>query len=105
VSWGGGGSNSTKNDAHVASVPNGGRLNRVFELVGVAYGPRLEPGTEAHVEASKQRKVDAYSKVANKCMKVPVKKRTELLMIVVPRAKSSGKRPSDVEIASAKPVK
>jgi hypothetical protein len=36
---------------------------------------------------------------------VPGKKNAEPLNIVVPRAKSGVKRPSDVEIASAKPVK
>jgi hypothetical protein len=38
-------------------------------------------------------------------MKVSGKKKTEPLKIVVPRAKSSTKRPSDAEIALAKPVK
>jgi hypothetical protein len=33
-----------------------GGLNRVFELVGMVYGSRPEPGTEAHVEAWKKRK-------------------------------------------------
>jgi hypothetical protein len=47
-------------------LPSGGRLNRVFELTGVTYGSRLEPRTEANVEASKKRKVDAYGKAACK---------------------------------------
>jgi hypothetical protein len=44
----------------------GGRLNRVFEMAGIPYRPRPEPGTKAHVEALKKRKVDANSKVAGK---------------------------------------
>jgi hypothetical protein len=32
-------------------VSNGGRLNRVFELAGVAYEPRPVPGIEAYTEA------------------------------------------------------
>jgi hypothetical protein len=39
-----GGYSRPEHDACVASLPNGGRLNRVFELVGVAYGARPVPG-------------------------------------------------------------
>jgi hypothetical protein len=55
----------------VASLPNGGRLNRVFELAGVVYGPRPVPGCEAYTKASRKRKADAHGKTNSKCGKVP----------------------------------
>jgi hypothetical protein len=100
-----GGYSRPEQDACVASLPNGGCLNQVFELAGVAYGPRPEPGTEAHVEASKKRKTNAYSKTGNKRAKVPAEKKTRPLKIIVSKTKSGVKRPSDAEIASAKPIK
>jgi hypothetical protein len=57
----------------------------------VAYKPCPEPGTEAHAEASKKRKADAYSKMANKHVKALAMKKTRALKIVVPKAKSSVK--------------
>jgi hypothetical protein len=74
-------------------------------LPGVAYGPRLKPGTEAHVEALKKRKEDAYNKTTGKCAKSPVKKKARVLKIVVLKAKSGVKRPSRAEEASLKSVK
>jgi hypothetical protein len=53
-----------KHDICMASLPNGGQLNWVFELVRVSYGPQPLPGTDAFIEASKKRKMDA----AGKCM-------------------------------------
>jgi hypothetical protein len=35
-----------EHDVCVANLPNGGRLNWVFELAEVAYGPWPEPGTK-----------------------------------------------------------
>jgi hypothetical protein len=35
-----------------------GRVNRVFEHVGVPYGPCLKPGSEACEEATKKIKND-----------------------------------------------
>jgi hypothetical protein len=55
-----------EHDACVRSLPNGGCLNRVFEIVGIAYAPCPQPGMEASVEAAKKRKVDAYRKTAGK---------------------------------------
>jgi hypothetical protein len=51
-----------EHDACIQALPNGGRLNRVFEKVGVAYGPYPEPGTEASMKAARKRKVDAGKK-------------------------------------------
>jgi hypothetical protein len=45
----------------------------------------------AHAEASKKRKADAYSKMANKHVKALVMKKTRALKIVVPKAKSGVK--------------
>jgi hypothetical protein len=40
-----------EHDACIANLHNEGRLNQVFELAEVAYGPRPEPGTEEFIEA------------------------------------------------------
>jgi hypothetical protein len=42
----------TEHEAHVSSLPNGGCLNRVLKLTGVAYGPRPVP---ASAEVLKKR--------------------------------------------------
>jgi hypothetical protein len=39
----------------VEMLPNGGRVNRVFEEADVLYEPRLETGSEACEEAAKKR--------------------------------------------------
>jgi hypothetical protein len=56
--------------AYVETVPNGGRVNRVFKQAGVPYGPRLEPDSEACEEATKKRKSDAGDGPSGKCVKV-----------------------------------
>jgi hypothetical protein len=53
-------------DACVNALPNGGRLNRVFEKAGVTYGPRPKPGTKA----AKKRKADDCIRSARKQKKV-----------------------------------
>jgi hypothetical protein len=94
-----------EHDACIKSLPNGSCLNRVFEMAGIAYGRRPQPGTEASSEASKKRKVDSYSQTAGRHAMVPAKKETIPLKISVPKVKAGLKRPSDVELALAKPVK
>jgi hypothetical protein len=64
-----------EHEACIASLPNNGRLNRVLEVAGVAYGPRVVP---IFVEVSKKRKSDATVKVLAKRLKVPEKKGAEL---------------------------
>jgi hypothetical protein len=64
-----------EHDTCVASLCNGGRLNHVFELAGVAYMPRPVPGTYAFTEASKRRKMDAAGKTPVKRAKAPGKKK------------------------------
>jgi hypothetical protein len=46
-------------------LSNGAQLNRVFELAGVSHGPQPQLGTEVSMEASKQRKTDAYGREAH----------------------------------------
>jgi hypothetical protein len=94
-----------EHDTCVASLRNEGRLNCVFELVGVAYRPRLVPGTEAFTEASRKRKMDVTGKTPVKRVEAPRKKKGEPVKVVVPLGKTSLKRPSDEEVTSARPVK
>jgi hypothetical protein len=49
-----------KHDAYFKSLPNGGRLNWVFEKAGIAYVPSPQPSTNARAEAAGKRKVEAY---------------------------------------------
>jgi hypothetical protein len=51
-----------EHDVCMAGLLNWGRLNHMFELAGVPYGPRPVPGMEAFTEASKKRKMDATGK-------------------------------------------
>jgi hypothetical protein len=76
-----------EHDVCVASVPKGGRLNPMFDLAGVLYGPRPVPCTEA----SKKMKMDAVGKTAAKRSKARGKKKAEPLKIVVPWAKTGAK--------------
>jgi hypothetical protein len=46
----------------VVKLSNGGRLNRVFEQMGVSYGPRPLPGSEAFRPASRKKKADLSKK-------------------------------------------
>jgi hypothetical protein len=96
--------------ACMSDLHNKGRLNCVFELVGVLYGPRPMAGTDAFPEDSKKRKIDAtgktpVGKMPLKCVKAPGKKKAEPLKIVVSWTKSGSKTPSDVEVASTEPAK
>jgi hypothetical protein len=69
-----------EHDAYIKALSNGGRLNRVFKKAGVAYGPRLKPGTEASTEDAKKRKADACVRPVGKRVKVPGKKNVESAM-------------------------
>jgi hypothetical protein len=64
-----------EHDACIKALPNGGRLNQVFEKASVAYVPHLEPGNEVSTEAAKKRKVDACVQPAGKWVKVAKKKK------------------------------
>jgi hypothetical protein len=65
----------TEHHACISLRPKGGRLNWVFKQAGVAYGPHLEPGSEASKEAAKKRNNDAGVGPVGKRMKVPGKKK------------------------------
>jgi hypothetical protein len=56
----------------------------VFELAGVAYGPRLVPGSNAFTEASKKRKADATGKAPAKRARASKKKKGESAKVVAP---------------------
>jgi hypothetical protein len=90
-----------EHDACLRQVRNDGQLNRVFELVGVAYGPRLVPGTEV----ARKRKLDAIGKDSSKRPKVAGKKKVETTKVAPSHEKTGLKRPSAMEVASAKPLK
>jgi hypothetical protein len=55
-----------EHDVYFQALPNGGRLNQVFEKAGVACGPCPQPGSEASTEATKKRKTDACIKSSGK---------------------------------------
>jgi hypothetical protein len=59
-----------EHDVCIASVPNEGRVNWVFEQASVPYGPHLELGSEASKEAVRKRKDDAGTGPAGKHTKV-----------------------------------
>jgi hypothetical protein len=47
-----------EHEACIQEVPNGGRLNQVFNKAGMVYGPRAEPSIEASTEATRKRKAN-----------------------------------------------
>jgi hypothetical protein len=67
----------------VESVPNGGRVNKVFEQAGLPYGRRLERGSEEYEEATKERKNDAGAEPSRKCAKVSGQK---VMLVKMPMA-------------------
>jgi hypothetical protein len=42
--------------ACIKSMSNEGHLNRVWEKAGIAYAPRLQPGTDTSMKAARKRK-------------------------------------------------
>jgi hypothetical protein len=54
----------------VMKLSNDGHLNRVFEQMGIPYGPRPLPGTDAFVAATKNRKANVSKKTVMKKAKV-----------------------------------
>jgi hypothetical protein len=94
-----------EHDACLAHMHNRGRLNHIFELAGVTYGPRPVPGTEEFTEAMRKRKLDATGRNPSKHLMAVVKKKMEAAKVAPSRGKASLKRPSAVEVASARPLK
>jgi hypothetical protein len=95
----------SEHDACIARLHNEGQLNRVLELTGVAYGPRLVPGSDASIKASKKRKTDSIGRVLVKRSKAPENKKAETVKTSTLQGKISLKRPPDMEVASAKSIK
>jgi hypothetical protein len=50
----------------VVNIPNGGRLNRILEKMGVPYFPRPKPGSVASLSANKKRKAEVPKKLLTK---------------------------------------
>jgi hypothetical protein len=82
------GSYGRAENACIKALPNGGRLNQVFEKAGVAYGPRPKLGTEASMEAAKKRKPDVCVQPVGKRVKVAKKNKVvpTLKGMAVPKA-------------------
>jgi hypothetical protein len=56
----------SKHDTCITRLQSRDRLNCVLELVGVTYGPRPVPGSDAFTVASKRRKTDFVGKASMK---------------------------------------
>jgi hypothetical protein len=97
-----GGYTRAEHEACNASLPNNGRLNCVLEVAGVGYGPRPVP---VSAEVLKKRKADGAAKVLAKRPKVAEKKSAGLAKVSGSRGSGSSKRPSGVDILSAKSTK
>jgi hypothetical protein len=92
----------TEHEACIAGLQNNGRLNRVLNLVGVAYGPHP---VLVSTEALKKRKVDATRKVLAKLLKACEKKKVETAKVAAAQVKGGLKWSSDTDISSAKSAK
>jgi hypothetical protein len=78
-----------EHESCITNLCNGGRLNRVFELAEVAYGPRLEPNTDEFTEALKKRQIDATRKNPGKHARELGKKKVETVKVAVPQGECS----------------
>jgi hypothetical protein len=81
-----------EHDACIGVVPNEGRMNRVFEKIGVPYGPCLVPSSKASKETVKKR-IDAGARPVGKHAKVSGQK------VKPPKATMT---PKSIEVASSK---
>jgi hypothetical protein len=78
-----------EHDVCIMSVPNEGRVNRVFKHAGVPYGPCSEPRSEASKEAAKKRRDNADAGPARKHAKVSGWKATTPKALVVAKGTSA----------------
>jgi hypothetical protein len=102
-------------------LPNGGRLNCVFEQTELTYVPGPLPDSEANQAAKEKRKVEVSKNPAAKRAKnspiraTPSKappppsktgppKKISIVKIVQPRAKPEPQGTSEIELALTKPV-
>jgi hypothetical protein len=53
----------------VTKLPNGGRISRVLEQIGVSYAPRPLLSIEAFTTATRKRKADMSKKTVAKKVK------------------------------------
>jgi hypothetical protein len=81
-------------------LPNGGRLNWMFEQMGVPYAPQPMSGTVAFTAAMKKLKVDALGKKAVKKAKVASVKKMGVIKIVRPKMRGTSK----IESTLVKPI-
>jgi hypothetical protein len=96
----------------MAKLPNGGRLNHVFEQMGLAYAPCPLPGTEAFQATREKRKSEVSKKpIAKKVKTAPIwaisskmmpLKRIGIVKMVRPKAKIGLQGMSEIELALAK---
>jgi hypothetical protein len=91
-----------EHEACTTSLPNNGRLNRVLEVVGVAYGSCPLP---VSAEVLKKREADAIAKVLAKRPKVTEKKGAGLAKVSGLHASGGSKWPSGADIPPAKSAK
>jgi hypothetical protein len=91
-----------EHEACTTSLPNNGRLNRVLEVVGVAYGSCPMP---VSAEVLKKREADAIAKVLAKRPKVTEKKGAGLAKVSGLHASGGSKWPSGADIPPAKSAK
>jgi hypothetical protein len=88
-----------------AKLPNGGRLNRIFKQMGIAYVPHQALGTEASAAATQKRKPDTSSEIVRKKAKVALAKKAGIVKIIWLKVKASAKGLSEIELALSKPLK
>jgi hypothetical protein len=95
-------------------LSNGGRLNRVFEQMGVPYAPRSLPGTEAFQVAMKKQKAEMSKKPSVKKAKVaqgkaaptmvaPLKN-ISMVKVIRPKANPGLGGTSEIELILVKPI-
>jgi hypothetical protein len=85
-------------------LPNGGRLNRVFIQMGIAYARCPKPSTEASITTIRKQKADTYKKVVVKKAKIAPTKKSGVVKIIRQKPKSGLKGTSERELALAKPL-
>jgi hypothetical protein len=96
----------------IAKLPNNGRLNPMFEQMGIPYAPRLLPGTEASqtqkCKADMSKKAPAKKpKVAQFGKAMPTKTivKRSIVKVIRLKAKPGPKGMSEIELIMAKPIR
>jgi hypothetical protein len=93
---------------------NGGRLNQVFEHMGISYASHPLPGTEASSMATRKQKDDMSKKATAKKLKVaqsskamPTKTiaKRSIIKVIHPKAKPRPKGTFEIELILVKPIR